>query len=226
MHYLNQYSRRLGLTEMHRENKSNNRTFILLSVLIVAIVMIAAGTFYYFSKSRLTPGEKALRDYKNSVSELKSKLEKNPDDILLNKDYAYALYVTQHPDAIAALNRLLELNNKDDRAYNHLGNLYRKEKEYQKAIDAYSSAIANNPENLNAYINKAHAYLYDLQDSEAGLQVFKEAIEQNPEEENLYILLAKHYRRLNRESEAVEVLNDLLEFAPGNATALKMLEEV
>ena len=39
-------------------------------------------------------------------------------------------------------------------AYNHLGNLYRKEKEYQKVIDAHSSAIANNPENLNAYINK------------------------------------------------------------------------
>ena len=75
-----------------------------------------------------------------------------------NRALAY-YYQGNYDRAIADLTKAIELNPKDDEAYNNRGLVYRLTRElYDKAINDFTISLGLNPKLADAYFSKALAF--------------------------------------------------------------------
>jgi tetratricopeptide (TPR) repeat protein len=175
-----------------------------------------------------TPGPEnhnpAKVEYERKLPALKKTAESKPDDYQANTDYAYALYVTGNDsDAIEAYKKVSNFDAVDARSLNNLGNLYRKEASFVPAIAAYQRSIELDPAQLNAYVNLAHMYIYDLKQQEEGFAVFNQALQTHPDNLDILIMVAKTYQQLGQDSVALGYYERVLQLDPNNQTAQQSL---
>ncbi len=201
----------------------DNKKKLIVGGLLIGFV---AGTGIFLS-SRFS--EKASENVtyaklKNELAILKSEATKNPQDKTKNVDYAYAAYVTGHvSDAIDTYKRLSESNSLSSDEYNILGNLYRKNTQPAEAVGAYKKAIELTPNYITAYVNLANTYVYDMKQTEEGINVLKQAVSQNKNDADLAILLGKMFQMKGDKISAEKQFKAALQIRPNYEVAVKAL---
>lgn len=102
--------------------------------------------------------------------------------------------------------------------YYHLGNIYRRLGEYEKADQAFSNAlkITGNTE-LAIYLSRIEMYRYELQKSNDEIKrVYGEALQFSNDINNLEVSYAGFLKDIGDKEEAITYYKKLLEKYPGN----------
>lgn len=98
-------------------------------------------------------------------------------------------YLEQDYDiAIEYLEKIIEINPKNHKAYINMGIAYAEKGEYNKAIELFYKAIDINPKYYNAYYNIGVIYA-KINNNEKAVELYKKVIEINPKEAKAYINL-------------------------------------
>lgn len=194
------------------------RQFWLIVGAIHLLVIVPA--VIYLVWKRPDSGEQALAKYHQALPTLKKEVENDPENYQLRNEYAFTLYVTQNDDeAINQYSTLVNLNPTDPVPSNNLGNLLRKRGSYDDAVESYKRSVEVNPNQINAYVNLAHLYIYDIKQPELGYDIFDQVITLNPDNMDLKVMLAKTYQQQNADQQAIAVYTDILEVDPDNVAA-------
>ncbi len=211
--------------------KSERIKFIIS--LIILVLVIGVIVYYLWPKQGaqeensllsfkivsqdLSEEEKA--DYLNKFQAAKTSLEQNPDNFtlwlglgMLKKD------VGDYEGAEKVWIHVGEIRPKNSISFGNLADLYANFlKDYNKAISAYQTAIANSAGeagNARFYRNFFEFYLYYLNDKVAAESILLEGIERNPASSELPILLAGFYRDEGNKQKAIEYFQKALELDP------------
>jgi len=108
------------------------------------------------------------------------------------------------------------------RSYVDLGDLYKEQKKYAKALFAYRKAIELRPNDVLGH-NKL-AILYSLvQKYDEAASEFQKAIELTPRNVYLYHNLAKLYKTQRKYKKAIEVYKKIIELEPNSAKVYNIL---
>ncbi|HTX91996.1 MAG TPA: tetratricopeptide repeat protein, partial [Anaerolineales bacterium] len=102
---------------------------------------------------------------------------------------------------IAAYRRVTELNPKNDRAWDALGNMYEAVGLHSEAIAAFEQAIALDPRKEVYYYHLGLAHASQTH-YEKAIQALKMVVELNPDYMLAHCALAGYYRRIGKESQA------------------------
>lgn len=105
---------------------------------------------------------------------------------------------------------------------NNLGDLYGRQKDYEKAIYHFQKAIELKPGYADAYHNLANTY-GQIGEIELAMENYKKAIEFNPKLWQSYQNLAAIYFELNDKDKAKEFLQKALEINPSNQQLQQIL---
>lgn len=114
---------------------------------------------------------------------------------------ALDLQIIEHD--ITAYRRVVEINPKNDRAWDTLGNMYENIGLHSQAVTAFEQAIALAPHKEVYYYHLGIALGYQMQYNQA-IQALQKVVELNPDYMLAHCALAGYYRRLGREAEAQE----------------------
>jgi tetratricopeptide (TPR) repeat protein len=104
---------------------------------------------------------------------------------------------------IAAYRRVTELNPKNDRAWDALGNMYETVGLHSEAIAAFEQAIALGPRKEAYHYHLGIAFAYQMHYDKA-IQALQRVVALNPDYVLAHCALAGYYRRLGKEAEAQE----------------------
>jgi len=105
-------------------------------------------------------------------------------------------------EAELAFNEVIKLNPNTTNIYNSLAILYRKEMEYEKAIQTYNKALKVDPEDENILFNLGRAY-FDAEEYQKARDVFRKAHEIYPEFHEAELMYGKTVKVL-KEKQAEE----------------------
>jgi len=115
---------------------------------------------------------------------------------------------------IAAYRKITEINPRNDRAWDVLGNTYEAAGMHSEAISAFEQAIALSPRKETYHFHLGIAHAYQMHYDEA-IQALQNSIEINPNFVLGHCALAANYRRVGNETEAqkhVEIARPNMEF--------------
>ena len=109
------------------------------------------------------------------------------DSIMMDRNHQEAYwglaisykYLTEYKKAIKTLEKLVELDNKNDKYFYELGVCYLSDGRPAEAIPHLISAIVNNRENLEAQIQLAIAHEL-VEETDLSLMIYNKLIETNP----------------------------------------------
>ncbi len=128
---------------------------------------------------------------KNSINELEQQIPIT--EYLFTKGY--------YPEAVVQLEQLIQKGENDAEVYQKLGFCYQKNKNYQKAIDAYIQADVRRPDNV--WTNRHLAQCYRaLQNLEEAVVYYKKVEEVQPENLNLLLSIGQCFAELKQYEEA------------------------
>ena len=111
-----------------------------------------------------------------------------------------------------ALLTILNLDRKNAAAYNLVGILYAKQKEYSNALECFTAAF-NLEENASSLHNLGMVY-FNLEQYEKASISFKQALELDNQSAIRHIEYAKVLERLGRNKEMLEALEKAAELEP------------
>ena len=103
---------------------------------------------------------------------------------LLNNIGVSLARIGEHEKAIETYKKIIELNNKDYRAYYNMGISFYKLGRYEESIEAYKRAIELNPYDYKAYYNMGVSF-HKLGRYEEAIEAYKKAKELNTEDPKL-----------------------------------------
>jgi tetratricopeptide (TPR) repeat protein len=132
----------------------------------------------------------------------------------------------QHEEmALQYFNEALKIDSCFADAHNNLGTLYFRQLEYDKAVNAYSNAIACRPGFRLAYFNRANTY-YEFNKPEPALMDIAEVLKTTPDTIPAIFLQGLIYTRLQQYPEAESAFVKILELDSVNTEALTNLGTV
>ncbi len=126
--------------------------------------------------------------------------------------YAYG-ELKEYNKAITTYQKAIEINPKNDDAYNNMGITYGNLKEYDKALTAYQKAIEINPQKDEAYNNMGIAYR-NLKEYDKALTAYQKAIEINPKDDSAYNSMGNAYSDLKEYDKALTAYQKAIEINP------------
>jgi len=118
-----------------------------------------------------------------------------------------AILYTDEGDFDRALKVLEAIPDKErtSKIYSALGFTYEQKKDYKKAIDAYSKAVEQDGDNLDALRGLAQNLLNDGQTA-AALEKYKMIVDADPQDAQTYMRIAEIYRKDGKFNEALDML--------------------
>lgn len=119
----------------------------------------------------------------------------------------------QYQDAIAALDKAIELNPKYARAYSLRGSSYTRTDKPQKGIDDCTTVLELMPDNAEAYINRGLAY-YKSHYYDKGIRDINRSIEINPNIDKAYNIRGLCYLAGRAYPQAVEDFSTAIKINP------------
>jgi tetratricopeptide (TPR) repeat protein len=144
-------------------------------------------------------------DMLKAESEFKTAVQLQPDseDAITTLAYLY----NEEGDSKRAAQVLSAIPNsaRSARLYLALGFTYEQQKEYKKAVDAYSKAVELDRDNLDALRGLAQNLLNDGQ-TDAALDQYKIILDADPQDPQSYLRVAEIYRRSGKFEQALEAL--------------------
>ena len=122
-----------------------------------------------------------------------------------------------------ALLTILRFDEKNAAAYNRLGILYAKEKQYKEAIECFE--IAQSLDNNASSLHNVGLIYFETGKYEKAAMAFSQAIELEGDQPGRYIAYAKALEQLGERSKAVEALETAYSLSP-SAVVLRHLLEI
>lgn len=118
-----------------------------------------------------------------------------------------AILYTDEGDYARALKVLEAIPDKErtSKIYSALGFTYEQKKDYKKAIEAYSKAVEQDGDNLDALRGLAQNLLNDGQTA-AALEKYKMIVDADPQDAQTYMRIAEIYRKDGKFNEALDML--------------------
>lgn len=104
---------------------------------------------------------------------------------------------------------------------NHLADAYMKEKQYEKAIDAYKKLIELNPKRASGYAGAAYAYGLKG-DPDRQIEYYLKSLKWDSEDDEVYLNLGAAYERKGLFPEALKAYTTAHELNPDSAAARKI----
>lgn len=98
-------------------------------------------------------------------------------------------------------------------AWNNLGSIYFRQKNYKKALWAYKNLIKYFPTDTYAYVNIFNIYAYNLNDEKSAVDFIKKATELFKGQDIVFTFkrnLAEYYESKNKIKEALDIYKELL----------------
>lgn len=175
------------LTEKPKTTRSTNNKIIKFIkrfwyIFLIAGVVIGVAIGWAVSSAREGAAwERATdafsrADYESAKKEIDSLAIPAEQDKL--KVYAQTMLATRTLDKALAGYEKLYNDTKDPATLLILGNIYNQKEDYEKAIATYKEVIANNENNIQAYVNLATVYKLQQKGKEAVV-IAEQAVEKN-----------------------------------------------
>ena len=166
------------------------------------------------------------QDLNQSLSELldtkilAKTLELNSDEQLqiLNKQSLLALKCDRHEETIAAFDKILELNPKDDKAWFNRGFALRRLERYEEAVASYDKSLAINPNDDAAWFYRGNT-LEELERYEEAVASYDKSLAINPNDDTAWFNRGIALEELERYEEAVASYDKCLAINPDKDTA-------
>lgn len=124
--------------------------------------------------------------------------------------------------AIDYLKEAIELNPRNDIAWNNLGFSYYRKGDHDKALEYYRKAIELNPKNDSAWNNLGLIYL-DMKDYDNAIKYFREAIELSPKDDFAWNNLGWAYFYKEDYDKAIEYGSKAVEINPNSDASWYLL---
>jgi eukaryotic-like serine/threonine-protein kinase len=144
------------------------------------------------------------------------RLSNNLPEVHLSLGSVYSA-TGKNTQAIAELNRALELAPNSDEAYRNLGDAYAASGQSDEAIAAFQKAVAANTYNWSNHIALGNAY-WRLGDNAKALPEFQKVTEIAPENPIAYENIGSVYLRQGKWSEAIPQYQKALTLSPDSPT--------
>ena len=152
------------------------------------------GRLYILNKDLL----KAENEFKTAI-----RLQPDSEEAVTNLAYLY----NEEGDQARAAKTLTSVpdSQRSSKLYSALGYTYEQQKDYKKAVEAYSKAVEIDADNLEAKRGLAQNLLSDGQ-LEAAQKQYRQAVEADPSDAGSWIKLADIQRRLGKLDDALDSL--------------------
>ncbi|CAA6809929.1 MAG: Unknown protein [uncultured Campylobacterales bacterium] len=138
----------------------------------------------------------------------------NNDELKQLMDEAKELYTKgKYKESIELYKKAIELDSNNAEAYNNMGAVYCKLKEYDKAIEKYEKAIKTDPNYTKAYYNIGNTYGL-LKEYNKAIEKYEEAIKLNPYYSDAYHNMGNAYYRLKEYNKAIEKYEEAIKIDP------------
>lgn len=131
--------------------------------------------------------------------------------------YAYRK-MTQHAEAVEALEQALRINPQNATVWNYLGSVYYMMNQHARAIDAYQQAVEIDPQYADAWFYLGLAYANSGQNAKA-IDAFQQALRADPKHGEAWYSLGNSYRRLGQHAKAIDAYQQALRIDPQHARA-------
>jgi cytochrome c-type biogenesis protein CcmH/NrfG len=204
---------------------------------IILVIIIGAMAYYFWPKGQSQPAAdnglfnfKVMRNdllpeekdkYLNDFNLTKEALANDPNDFyaMLNLGMIKK-YIGDYEGAELAWVKAGELQPKNSTSFGNLADLYANFlKDYNQAIPAYQTAIANSmgeEKNLRFYRSFAEFYLYYLKDDKKAEEILLDGIKNNPTSGELMVVLGNFYRDKGEKQNALEYYQKAYKLDPTN----------
>jgi serine/threonine protein kinase/Flp pilus assembly protein TadD len=172
---------------------------------------------YYYNDGRLA----------DAAAQYQAAVNKSPDNALALGDLGLAdMQLDRLPEAQANLAKSAELN-PSFWAFTTLGELFKIEGNYQKAIETNKKALELNQTNYMAWGNLGSAYLRAPDGRDEAIKNYMEAIDlaeaarkESPQDSNLLALLGDYYATIGDAAHATPLLRQAVTLDPDSADVL------
>lgn len=166
-----------------------------------------------------------IEQYSNALPYFSGLLSINPDNIFAVRHSAISMEKTGDlVNAISMYERYLKLPPEKDRATSafHLGELYEKNKNNDKAVLQYETNIKEYPEDLRNHTNLG-AIFYNSKNYEKAKKVLETAVSYKHATAQLQKMLARTYLAKNEYTGAIKYYNKYMDSVSNDASAWKEL---
>ena len=145
------------------------------------------------------------KDYLKAEGEFKAARQLQPDseEAVVNLAYLYN-EEGDNKKAVEVLQSMPDAQ-RTGKVYAVLGYTFEQQKDYKRAIDAYTHAIDQDKDNLDAQRGLANSLLGDNQ-IEAALAQYKQVADADPQDAQAYIRMQEIYRRQGKYQDAMATL--------------------
>lgn len=150
---------------------------------------------------------------------LEDLLRKHPNDIKALTIYGGTKQVRkENKDAIAAYEKILVLDPKQERVYSLLGNLYMEASDYTRAKATFKRLIKNFPVSYagHYYLGQINAKLGNVKEAERD---YKKALKLVPDRSEPRFELINLYKNQGKTTEIIQLYEDILYSNPNNIRA-------
>jgi tetratricopeptide (TPR) repeat protein len=171
----------------------------------------------HFQLGRSAYGEK---DYATALNEYQTALDLkggNYRKALLNIGIVYKAQ-KKTDQAIAAYQKLLELDSNYPEAWYNLGLVYMKANQYREAEESFLAATKYNKKYYTAWFNLGVLYT-KIEQNDKAIQAYQQALEIKPGYQKAQLNLAVRYAKKNQYSKAIELYKTVLDKDPNYASA-------
>ncbi len=116
------------------------------------------------------------------ISHLEESAKNDPDNAETWSQLANAYFEIQDfQKSIEAYNKLISLLDDKSGAYQDMGVVYRRNGQFEEAIEAFEKAIAHDPNNIRALFNIGVVQYHDLDDESGAKKTWEKVAATNPD---------------------------------------------
>ncbi len=167
---------------------------MLIAVFITLVIGFILGVVFAVYKLDSMPGVPSQQTVKNAsgqpnmtdkqaqiLQNLQTALKNNPKDFQALIQQGNLYFDTGQPDkAIKAYTESLKYHQGSSNLSTDLGIMYRRTKQFDKALEMFNKAISMDSSHEPARLNKGIVLMYDLQKPEEAIKIWEQLLSINP----------------------------------------------
>ncbi|NNC86519.1 MAG: tetratricopeptide repeat protein [Bacteroidia bacterium] len=146
------------------------------------------------------------------------KYKKDAGDEIYNNLGIYYCDAGMYTESLAALNKCIEQDPNNEKAFYNTGNTYAKMNNFTTAINFYAKAIELKPDYTDAYNNTGNSYA-QMQNYPKAIEFYNKVIELSPNNTKVLFNIGITHYALKNYPKAIEFFTRVTQIEPGNANA-------